>query len=557
MAFAAALDAVRPSTCPVVLLVKDNPESTMLLSKVLQTPAFSLKTASSAAEALSIVRQRQPDLIVSDVVMPGMDGLQLCRALKSDESTRDIPVLFLTAFRYDDEGVIQGLKAGAADYLSTDAPIELIKRRCERLVSERREKQARMDAEVALKHAYAELESRVEQRTAELTRANALLEIEAAERARAEIALRESEERFRRTFEEAPIGMAIMGTDYRFIKVNKKLCEMVGYTEEEFTTLGLAAVTDPTDLSNHLELAQQVFNGQRDCYSMEKRYIRKNGEPLWANLTATAVRGADGQVLYKLGMIEDTSERKQMQQQLVQSEKLSGLGQLVAGVAHELNNPLTSVIGYSQLALANSLADGPLKTQLQTIHQEGARARRIVQNLLSFARQHKPGRTKTDINQLLRACLDLRVYHQATSNMIVERRLSDLPMIFADPHQLQQVFLNIIINAEQAILGAKPGGNLVVSTKVRERADGNWVEILIADDGPGIAPELLGRVFDPFFTTKDVGKGTGLGLSISYGVIKEHSGRIRVESELGKGASFIIELPVHGPGSEASRGAPS
>ncbi|HUK91020.1 MAG TPA: ATP-binding protein, partial [Blastocatellia bacterium] len=240
-----------------------------------------------------------------------------------------------------------------------------------------------------------------------------------------------------------------------------------------------------------------------------------------------------------------------------QSEKLSGLGQLVAGVAHELNNPLTSVIGYSQLALANSLADGPLKTQLQTIHQEGARARRIVQNLLSFARQHKPGRTKTDINQLLRACLDLRVYHQATSNMIVERRLSDLPMIFADPHQLQQVFLNIIINAEQAILGAKPGGNLVVSTKVRERADGNWVEILIADDGPGIAPELLGRVFDPFFTTKDVGKGTGLGLSISYGVIKEHSGRIRVESELGKGASFIIELPVHGPGSEASRGAPS
>ena len=465
--------------------------------------------------------------------------------------------MFLTAFRYDDDGVIQGLKAGAADYLSTDAPIELIKRRCERLVSERREKQARMDAEVALKHAYAELESRVEQRTAELTRANALLEIEAAERARAEIALRESEERFRRTFEEAPIGMAIMGTDYRFIKVNKKLCEMVGYTEEEFTTLGLAAVTDPTDLSNHLELAQQVFNGQRDCYSMEKRYIRKNGEPLWANLTATAVRGADGQVLYKLGMIEDTSERKQMQQQLVQSEKLSGLGQLVAGVAHELNNPLTSVIGYSQLALANSLADGPLKTQLQTIHQEGARARRIVQNLLSFARQHKPGRTKTDINQLLRACLDLRVYHQATSNMIVERRLSDLPMIFADPHQLQQVFLNIIINAEQAILGAKPGGNLVVSTKVRERADGNWVEILIADDGPGIAPELLGRVFDPFFTTKDVGKGTGLGLSISYGVIKEHSGRIRVESELGKGASFIIELPVHGPGSEASRGAPS
>jgi PAS domain S-box-containing protein len=529
---------------PSVLLVHDSPIYTGRFCIMLSGPEFTVRTTSSGAEALKIVRQHRTDLIVSDVVMSGMDGVQLCRELKSDPRTSEIPVLLVTALRYDDEGVIDGLKAGAVDYLSSGAPGELLRRKCAQLISERREKQARLDAEAALKTAYAELESRVEQRTAELARANALLEQEAAERARAEKALRESEERFRRTFEEAPIGMALMSTDFKFIKVNKKLCQMLGYSEHEFAELTLAKITDPADLEGHLELARQVFMGERASYDIEKRYIRKNGETLWANLTATVVRGQDGRVLYKLGMMEDISEAKKMQEQLIQSEKLSALGQLVAGVAHELNNPLTSVIGYSQLTLANPAVDESLKLQLETIHKEGERARRIIQNLLSFARQHKPGRTQTDINELLRGCLDLRLYSHTSNNVSVRRQLSDVPPVLADPHQLQQVFLNIIINAEQAILSVRPEGGLVVSTSAKEQDGRCSVEIMIADDGPGIPLPIIGKVFDPFFTTKEVGQGTGLGLSISYGIIKEHAGKIRVESQVGKGASFFIELPA-------------
>ncbi|HEY6332499.1 MAG TPA: ATP-binding protein, partial [Blastocatellia bacterium] len=202
---------------------------------------------------------------------------------------------------------------------------------------------------------------------------------------------------------------------------------------------------------------------------------------------------------------------------------------------------------YSQLAL-NACPDNRLKLQLETIHKEGERARHIVQNLLSFARQHKPGRSQTDVNELLRACLDLRTYSQTAGNLSVRRRLADLPRVLADPHQLQQVFLNIIINAEQAITSSRESGNLLVKTGLKQQQGDDWVEIVIADDGPGIPPDALGRVFDPFFTTKDVGQGTGLGLSISYGIVKEHGGKIRVESQFGRGASFFVELPVRARG---------
>jgi two-component system NtrC family sensor kinase len=228
------------------------------------------------------------------------------------------------------------------------------------------------------------------------------------------------------------------------------------------------------------------------------------------------------------------------QQQLVQSAKLEAIGELVSGVAHELNNPLTGVWGTSQLIMRREV-DETLRGDLEVIHQEASRAVKIVQNLLSFAREHKPEKRCASVNEALAKVLELRAYEMRVSGIELETELQpDLPETCFDFHQMQQVFLNVIVNAEQAMTEARGRGRLSVRT---QRVDGS-IQINFADDGPGIRKEDMDRIFDPFFTTKEVGKGTGLGLSICYGIVQGHGGRLLVESEVGKGSTFTVEIPI-------------
>jgi len=229
---------------------------------------------------------------------------------------------------------------------------------------------------------------------------------------------------------------------------------------------------------------------------------------------------------------------RRTQEQLLHSEKLAAVGQLISGVAHELNNPLTAILGYSQL-LTSSGQMGPQGIEYaDKLYKQAQRTHRIVQNLLSFARQHKPERAAVQINQALEETLALRDYDLRMHNIRVHLELSqDLPVTAADPHQLQQVFLNMVNNAVDAILERSTEGDLWVRTGTNE--DRLFIEF--TDSGPGVKD--ASRVFDPFYTTKPVGKGTGLGLSICYGIITEHGGTIRVRNVPTRGASFTIELP--------------
>lgn len=231
---------------------------------------------------------------------------------------------------------------------------------------------------------------------------------------------------------------------------------------------------------------------------------------------------------------------QEMQDQLVQAEKLSAVGELVSGVAHELNNPLTAVIGYAELLRAE-IVDEQARKDIENILRSAERSRRIVRNLLTFARRQKAERRMVDLNELLQQTIEIQAYQMRVDNITVETDYDPhLPATAADWAQLQQVFLNIIMNAHQAIHAIKDRGRIAVKTRYVEDA----IRITIADDGPGIPAEVMSRVFDPFFTTKEVGVGTGLGLSICYGIISSHGGRIWGESEPGRGASFHVELPV-------------
>jgi signal transduction histidine kinase/ActR/RegA family two-component response regulator len=235
-----------------------------------------------------------------------------------------------------------------------------------------------------------------------------------------------------------------------------------------------------------------------------------------------------------------TRALEETQHQLIQAEKMTVVGQLVSGVAHELNNPLAGVLGYAQLMLRRGVSE-EVARGLKKIEGEAERCRRIVQNLLIFARKHKAQKSLLDLNAVIDSTLELRAYQLKVDNITVVRDLDPgLPRTMADMHQMQQVLMNMINNAQHAMSGSVRPRQLIL----RSRHGGGRISIQVADNGAGIVPENLGRIFDPFFTTKEVGHGTGLGLSICYGIVQEHRGDIRVESTPGVGTTFTLDLPV-------------
>ncbi len=238
-------------------------------------------------------------------------------------------------------------------------------------------------------------------------------------------------------------------------------------------------------------------------------------------------------------------ELRRTQAQLIHAEKLSAVGELAAGVAHEINNPLTTILGEVQLLLLSHLGK-EVQERLQVISEETLRAARIVQNLLLFAGRYPPQRSLCQVADQLQRVLDLKGYHLHTDDIRVETHFEPAPLVWADENQLQQVFLNIIQNAHQAMKTAHGRGTLVV--RLRSLESGVRVEVL--DDGPGISAADLSRIFDPFFTTKPPGVGTGLGLSVSYRIVTEHGGRLWAENRPEGGAAFFVELPVGAPGPE-------
>lgn len=263
-----------------------------------------------------------------------------------------------------------------------------------------------------------------------------------------------------------------------------------------------------------------------------RRLVERYGRPVYDEA---------GDLLGRLEIYRDVTGQAITEEKMRRADRMASLGMLISGVAHELSNPLTGVIGYSQLLLSR-WTDRNSRKALELIHDEAGRAARIIRNLLIFARESKPERRPLDLNEIVRLTVALRAYQLEVENISVKLALHRrLPGVIGDRHQLQQVFLNLLLNAEQAILRWRGCGKIVLSTG---RAADNYVSTIIQDDGPGIAPAIQSKIFDPFFTTKPPGEGTGLGLSIAYGIVSQLGGQIKVKSEPGCGAEFTVLLPA-------------
>ena len=360
----------------------------------------------------------------------------------------------------------------------------------------------------------------------------------------------ERPEEFARLFEAVHEGVYIgllRADDTETLFANPHLKLMFGYAGE-------TAVQDvrPFDADRFVDVqARAAFTDRlardRSLSDYLLRLRRADRAPMWVEVTAHAE--SDGDVLRVQALMRDVSERKRLEDQardlyhqLLQAEKLAALGQTISGVAHELNNPLATILTWAE-RLAQRPADEQTRRGLETILAESERAARIVRNLLTFARKRHTTRAMVDVNQVVRETLALRAYEQRLNNVtIIDALAAGLPQVFADPHQMQQVLLNLVINAEQAMVAANGRGTLILRTW--HDAERDAVILEVNDDGPGVPDEVQPRIFDPFFTTKEVGKGTGLGLTVAYAIVQEHGGRITVKSQPGRGASFYVEMPV-------------
>jgi two-component system NtrC family sensor kinase len=350
------------------------------------------------------------------------------------------------------------------------------------------------------------------------------------------------------------------------LAANPHLKAIFGYPQDIVDALVLpfdaARFVDPQARNEFIEkLARE---GALTGHLLRLRKV--DGSPIWVEISATTADAQDpGRKTHDLtieAIVRDVSERKKRDDQardgryqMLQAEKMAALGQTISGVAHELNNPLATILSWSE-RLAERNVDDKTKQGLEVILGEAERAARIVRNLLTFARKRQTTRAMVDLNQVVRETLALRAYEQTVSNIqVVEALATGLPEVFADGHQIKQVLLNLVINAEQACIGAHGRGTIVVRTMFDK--DRGSAVLEVNDDGPGIPDDRQSKVFDPFFTTKEVGSGTGLGLTVAYAIAREHGGRIWLESTpltgprgaaeaRRAGTSFFLELPVSG-----------
>jgi PAS domain S-box-containing protein len=349
-------------------------------------------------------------------------------------------------------------------------------------------------------------------------------------------ALKYAAEEWSRTFDSINDAVCTNSKDFRLLRVNKAFADM--YHVEPSQVIGKRCYEVTGESKGPIEGCPHQETLRTEKPAKSEFFLHEKGT--YVEISTSPIFSKKGEIVGSVHITRDITEQKKQNERLMSTDRLASLGELAAGTAHEFNNPLTSVIGLSELLMQRELPDD-IREDLKIINNEAQRAANVARNLLAFGGKHAPEKQPNQINSIIEDVLELRAYEHRVKNIDVEKHLAlNLPKIMADYFQMQQVFMNIIINAEYFMTEAHGRGTLTITTEKQN----DTVKISIADDGPGIPQENLKRIFDPFFTTKGTGKGTGLGLSICHSIVSEHGGQIYVSSQLGKGTTSFVELPI-------------
>jgi PAS domain S-box-containing protein len=567
-----------------ILIVEDSPTQAERLRFILEEEGFQVESATTAEEALKLAEETRYDLILSDVVMPGQSGYELCRKIKSLPTARRTPVILLTTLD-NPMAIIEGLDSGADNFLTKPYQTEELLHRINKLLETKAiradgkvklgvevaflgkrftitsdkeqivdllistfEDVVRANAELqenraALAAAKLELEDRVALRTAELRDANARLNRIVQE-------LRESEGRFRSIADTMPALLWMSDEIGQCVFVNKRWLD---YTGRDFNAVlghGFAESMHPDFQEKSLRLQREMVAERKSCVD-EYQLRGKDGKYRRFLDTSVPRFAADGRYLGHVGVLIDIEERHQLEQQLRQSQKMEAVGQLTGGIAHDFNNLLTVIIGHIELLGTAPDLDGTRRHQIETIDRAATRASELTRRLLAFGRRQPLEPRKVEMNRLV-SNVEAMLQRTLGESIEIECVLAGgLWPCFADPAQIEAAIVNMAVNARDAMPN---GGKLTIETANTRLSEdysavnddvgpGQYVMLAVTDTGTGMAPEVQARAFEPFFTTKEVGKGTGLGLSMIYGFVKQSGGHIKIYSEIGHGTVIKIYLP--------------
>ena len=375
--------------------------------------------------------------------------------------------------------------------------------------------------------------------------------IDVTERKAAAEALRENEERFRSIFEAAPVGIGLVDLEGHTVQTNRVVQEMLGYSDEEFASVTFDTFTHQDDVALNRELFDEMARGERDFFQMEKRFIHKSGSLVWANLTVSLIKDAEGRPAYALGMVENITQRKTLEDQLRQAQKMEAVGRLAGGIAHDFNNLLAVIINCARFLAESIPPDHEFAQDLKDIREAGDRGANLVRQLLAFSRKEIVNPQVVDLNEIVRGMQNL-LSRTLGEDVELDVRPSESPCpTKVDTGQIEQVIVNLAVNARDAM----PNGGLITMTTeniiVGEdfarlypgMTPESYVRLTMVDNGTGMSDEVLKHIFEPFFTTKARGQGTGLGLATAYGAVKQAGGYISAYSEEGQGSIFTVYLP--------------